>query len=120
MAESGYPKNIEDLVSEQVSGVCFVQDYLELHFNGPVVRFEEPPSIRMNNKDLTFPSPGSRDAFCALIGLRLVSVKIVEEVSMTFRFEKGEILFVPLSSTESSTGEFVHFMPSMGGPMQVW
>ena len=29
---------VEDLVGEEINGVCFVMDYLELHFNGPILR----------------------------------------------------------------------------------
>jgi hypothetical protein len=31
-------QQIEDLVGEEISGICFVRDYVELHFDGPVLR----------------------------------------------------------------------------------
>ena len=30
--------SVEELVGDPINAVCFVMDYLELHFNGPILR----------------------------------------------------------------------------------
>lgn len=64
------------LVGEELSEVCFVMDYVEFHFNGPVLRSISNPIIELAETKFEFPLPGAREALCAIIGR---AVKQVEE-----------------------------------------
>jgi hypothetical protein len=52
----------------ELSAVCFVRSYVELHFDGPVLRLLAPPVISTQEQSFEFPVEGSRDVLCALIG----------------------------------------------------
>jgi hypothetical protein len=56
------------LVGEEVNAICFVMDYVEVHFNGIVLTCYSPPIVQCLEGEFVFPGPGSRDALCALIG----------------------------------------------------
>jgi hypothetical protein len=77
---------LSSLVGEELNAVCFVTDYVEFHFNGPVVRSLSSPRIETPAGTLEFPAAGSRDACCALIGREVSDVVLVEGVSLTLRF----------------------------------
>jgi hypothetical protein len=69
--------DLDDLVGEEISAIAFVRDYVELHFDGPILRALSDPIIRTDGRDFVFPESGSRDALCSLIGLPVRSVSLV-------------------------------------------
>jgi hypothetical protein len=52
----------EDLVGCEVSGVSFVRDYVEVLFDGPVLRSLASPMVREGERVTRFPEEGSRRA----------------------------------------------------------
>ena len=67
---------IESLLSEQVNAVSFVMDYVEFHFNGPILRALSNPVVEYQGHRVRFPDAGSRDALCSLIGSDVASVNV--------------------------------------------
>jgi hypothetical protein len=58
----------EDLVGCEVSGVSFLRDFVEVLFDGPVLRSLASPMVREDDRVARFPEAGSREALCRLIG----------------------------------------------------
>lgn len=106
------------IVGEQLSAVSFVQDYVELHFAGPVLRAFSNPRVQIGRVQYVFPESGSRDALCSLIGLLVVSVSLREADSFVAEFENGSRFVVPL---DGSYGESMHFQAErFNSPLSVW
>lgn len=102
---------LQRLLYEEVNGVAFVMDYVEFHFNGPVLRAFSGPVLRSPRGEFTFPGPGSRDALCGLIG-SVVEKIIVEPSSITLDLTGGNQLRIHIDPSLPG-GESAHFMTGM-------
>jgi hypothetical protein len=115
-----HERSIESLVGEQLSAVSFVQDYVEFHFDGPVIRALTNPIVDAPGGRWQFPGPGSRDALCSLIARLVERVEHEEEVHLRLDFGGGHALTVPLDSASYLSAEAMHFQSSPTAPLQVW
>jgi hypothetical protein len=113
-------RSVDNLVGEQLSAVCFVQDYVELHFDGPVIRALTNPVVEVGGQRFTFPAQGSRDALCSLIGRGVTRVQLQDTVALTVHFEGGGTIAVPLDADSCRGAEAMHFQESSTGALQVW
>ena len=87
------------LRGQELSGVAFVRDYVEFHFDGPVLRaFVGPDLVRAQAPDLRFPDSGSRDALCALIGNTVREVRFEEQRTLELDFGPVGLVRVSLDS----------------------
>jgi len=48
-------RDLSDLVGEEMSAVCFGRDYVEFHFDGPILRSLSNPSAFVDGKEHHFP-----------------------------------------------------------------
>lgn len=112
-------RDIKSLVGEQLSAVSFVQDYVELHFEGPVIRAINNPIATINEQLFKFPDIGSRDALCSFISQKVTQVYYKEHVELTILFSNGGKISVPLDDDSYRSPESVHWCPD-DGPMEVW
>jgi hypothetical protein len=115
---------LSDLTGEELAGVCFVRDYVELHFDGPILRALAPPIVSVGLATASFPEAGSRDLLCSLIG---AVVAVAEESASSIRLEfhpgQGEVE-IPLS-TGGRQPEAAHLVPVRNGrldpaAMAIW
>ena len=113
-------RSVESLVGEQLSAVSFVQDYVEFHFDGPVVRALTNPIVESPAGRWRFPGAGSRDALCALIARLVQTVEHRADVHLRLDFGDGYRLTVPLDPDSYLGPEAMHFQSSLTGPVQVW
>ncbi|HEY3144352.1 MAG TPA: hypothetical protein VGJ86_24700 [Acidimicrobiales bacterium] len=119
------PFDLSDLSGEELSGVCFVRDYVELHFDGPILRcFSGPVVETPAGARVTFPEPGSRDVLCRLIGDQ-VQRAADEPDALVVDFGDAGSVTVPKRTTAVDP-EIAHFVPSTpdGRPdvshMSIW
>jgi hypothetical protein len=103
---------IENLVAEQLNAVSFVMDYVEFHFNGPVLRALSFPVLDYQERRVRFPEPGSRDALCSLIGSDVAAVEVREHDRIELRTKQGHILTIPLDEASYRGAEAAHFIPA--------
>jgi hypothetical protein len=112
---------VEDLVGEPVNAVCFVEDYMELHFNGPILRALVTAVLETPSSLWRFPDPGSREAMCALIGAMVMDIGVDDTRSIQLRLDKGRVFTIPLNEPRQASGEAAHFVvPGPNGVMAVW
>ena len=119
MSDTSQP-SVQGLVGEQLSAVAFVQDYVELHFDGPVIRALTNPIVVSNGARISFPAPGSRDALCQFIGRKVAKIELQEQVSLTCHFQGDGSIIVPLDHGSCRAAEAMHFQESPTGTLQVW
>jgi hypothetical protein len=108
------------LIGEQLNAICFVMDYVEFHFNGPILRALSKPVVERAAERHIFPAVGSRDALCSLIGDEVVSVDVREEDAIELRFSSEQVLRIPLDARNRTGPEAAHFLPAAREPLQVW
>jgi hypothetical protein len=111
---------VEILVGEELNTVAFVMDYVEFHFNGPVLRALANPTVTLEGEATTFPEPGARDALCRLIGREVTSVRYLKEDRIALELVGGARLTIPLDAANYHGAEAAHFLPKYGGPLQVY
>ncbi len=111
--------DLASLVGEQLNGVCFVMDYVEFTFNGPILRALTPPVVRTACRDLSFGEPGSFEALYSLIGAQ-VSRVIESDDELGLIFEDGRQVIIPLRDELRSGPEAAHFVPGPDAPIVVW
>ncbi len=113
-------QTLSDLEGEEVSAVSFVRDYVEIHFDGPVVRSLSNPTVTTPDSRARFPEAGSRDALCQLIGAVVTGVILKEGESFELITDNDCNLVIPLDSQSLRRGEAMHFLPASNRPMEVW
>jgi len=59
---------LNQLVGEEINAIAFVMNFVEVHFNGPILTCYTPPILECRGRTFVFPHEGSRDALCGLIG----------------------------------------------------
>lgn len=106
----------QDLVGEELASVCFVRDYVELRFDGPIIRSFLGPIVELKDWQVRFPEKGSRDALCLLIGSEIAEV-LESLAELSLRLDGGQIIRVPLQVEGSH--EAAHFVPMVEGELQV-
>lgn len=114
------PSRLAEIIGQPMSAVSFVHDYVELHFDGKILRALTRPSVASDRDQLAFPEPGSRDALCELIGKRVVNVILRETECIEVRFGSNASVRVPLSDAERTGPEAAHFVPGDDQPIEVW
>jgi hypothetical protein len=111
---------VEDLVGEPVNAVCFVMDYMELHFNGPILRAMVTATLDAPTHSWTFPDPGSREGICELIGACVQDVVVDRERFIQLQFDDGRTFTIPFSVAHDAGEEAAHFVPGLSQPIAVW
>ena len=112
--------DIRNLIGEKLSAVSFVMDYLEFHFNGPVLRTLTHPVLATGEARVAFEDPGYRDALCLLIGQTVRDLGVKDGHVIEVVFDSGQILRVPLDEKSKASPEAAHYVPEPDAPIVVW
>ena len=74
------------LVGTRLSSIEFVQDYVQLRFDGPCLTAITHPSIKVGDVWYKWESPGYRDMLCGRIAktVRVASVNEGDEIRLEF------------------------------------
>ena len=110
---------IYSLMGQPLKSVWFVMDYVELHFEAGVLRILQPPTISIEGRSYEFPHPGSRDALCSLIALRVVDVEFESSDGFVIKMEGTAVLRVPLT-VERVVPEVLNFIPKDKSCFETW
>lgn len=94
--------DISAIEGEELEAVEFVQDYLQLRFEGPLLTFYEWPSVLLEEFSLSFGEPGYRDALCALIGEEVEQALLEEGSSITLKLASGAVVALSLREEDMS------------------
>lgn len=113
----------EELVAiegEQLSAVTFVQDYLQLHFDGPMITAITLPVVISGEARSGIGDIGYRDRLCALIGKKVVSAYVRHNERMQIDFDENASLVVPLTSDQYRAAEAVIFSDGVSRQWASW
>jgi hypothetical protein len=84
-----------ELEGQAVSSVEFVQDYLQLRFDGPSLTAYTLPTISSKSSNVAPGEAGYRDALCERIG-HPVKATNVDEKDVSLLFDDGVVIRISL------------------------
>jgi hypothetical protein len=91
----GCQSPVAAVIGDELAGVWFVMDYLQLQLQGGMATFYAWPTVRSGGDDLGFGQPGYRDALCSLIGQRVVDADVYLDEGVVLSFSQGELVVAP-------------------------
>jgi hypothetical protein len=79
-------KLLQTIVGERLSSVEFVEDYVQMRFNGATLTAFTQPTVSIDNQTLHWGEPGYRDELCRQIGhpVKSVSIRAGEFIEVLF------------------------------------
>jgi len=100
---------LDRIIGEQLSSVEFVQDYVQLRFDGPTITAFVWPTINLSGNIIRFGDAGYRDALCARIARKVTAARIIEVVCLTVQFDDYAELKISLKPEDSVGPEAGYF-----------
>ncbi|WP_133999223.1 hypothetical protein [Dinghuibacter silviterrae] len=85
--------HLKIIKGEQLSSVIFMQDYLQLDFDGNLISCYKWPKVTLNRVGHSFGDLEYRNAICDLISLEVIDV-ISTSVEVLIEFKRGTISFL--------------------------
>ena len=108
------PSFLAAIEGQELSSVSFVQDYLQLDFNGPVLTLYIWPEVFRAEGSYGFGEPGFRDMLCEEITNDVETATFAEAIALEISFESGTIFRVPLRDQDyvgAEAGQFLSGEP---------
>lgn len=102
-----------------LSAVCFLNGYLQLHFDGPYLNIYTPPKIILPSCAIRWGSQGFRDVLCELLGEKFLSANEDKGKVLTLVFT-GAALEIPLDDSSRVCAEAAMFQDGTGKGWVVW
>jgi hypothetical protein len=99
------------LIGEQLSSVIFVQDYLQLEFDGNLFTFYDWPMLKKQDSVITFQNDSYRNNLCAFIAKNVEKVNDIDNVLFEIVFADNSSIYLNLTEAK---GEVLYFRFSNG------
>ena len=108
--------DISAIIGEELVAVEFVQDFLQLRFDGPLLTLYAWPHVLLSEFSVAFGEPEYRNALCAQISEKVAQASLEEGDALTIEFENGTVFGLslreedvdgPESGSYSETGSVV-------------
>ena len=106
--------DITAIDGQELTAVEFVQDYLRLRFDGPMLTLYAWPHLLFEEFSVAFGEPEYRNALCAQIGETVSTAMLEEDDALTIEFGNGVVFGLslreedvdgPESGSYSETGD---------------
>jgi hypothetical protein len=113
--------DISAIDGEELSSVTFVQDYIQLDFNGPGFTFYLWPEVfipegtQLPEGSYAHGDTGYRDALCSQISENVEESSIEDGVAIEIKFENGTIFRISLRDEDYEGAEVGHFVSGISG-----
>ena len=115
------------LTGLEVSAISLVRDYVEVHFDGPVLRALSDPYGRWEDVQWHFPEPGAIDVMRLYIGSTVAAVEERPELWLKLTTSRGSDFVIPLDADSRTGPEAAHLVaadaqgrPNTAHGMWVW
>ncbi len=99
---------LKELVGEQLSAVTFVQDYLQLSFDGPTINVYGRIEVQTQNGTAKSGDGQFRNALCSLIAQIVRSLEFVEYDHLSVQFEGSASVRIWLQDQDQASGEAIY------------
>ena len=95
----------KQLAGEQLNSVTFVQDYIQLHFDGPGINVYMPMSVEAEATTIRSGDNQFRNALCGQIAKVVQSVSFQDSEALTITFEDNSQIAISLRPDDYSGPE---------------
>ena len=102
-------KSLQVIIGAQLSAVTFIQDYVQLHFDGPRLTIFSHAVVMLGDKTFHCGKPGFRDALCSSIAKQVTETRIAYGDSISINFADGSAIKISLQDKDYLGGEAVNF-----------
>jgi hypothetical protein len=109
---------LQDLQGRQLGAVVFVQDYLQLQFDGSTLTITTWPVVHRDG-EAAYGEPGYRDALCGCIAKVVEVADVVERDRFRIVFDDGSKLIISLKDADRVDPEAVR-LNQEDGQWSVW
>lgn len=110
---------LDDLIGRPLSAVVFVQDYLQLQFDGSVLTLLVWPAVANFGTEKDFNSPGYRDFLCDRIGASVTDARVIADQALSISLSDGSSITASLRS-DSYEGPEAAIYTTQDGRTWVW
>ena len=104
------------MIDRQLSAVVFVQDYLQLQFDGSTLTLYVWPSVELSEFRADFAKAGYRDLLCNQIGKTIGKV-LDDGEKISLHFHEGAVVTVALKNGDLPEAAMFH---DQSGNCRVW
>jgi hypothetical protein len=111
--------NLDDLIGRVLSAVVFVQDYLQLQFDGSVLTLLVWPIVATGATNKAFDSSGYRDLLCERIGRTVTDAQAVADHALSIALSDGSSITASLAP-DSYRGPEAAIYTAQDGRTWVW
>lgn len=108
MSEENKSKFWDELIGRQLSSIEFVQDYLQLRFDGPSINVTNPLTVNSKETEITSWNAGFRDLLCGQITKIVQNVTYEPENALTIRFIDNSRIAISLRPEDYSSPEAIY------------
>jgi hypothetical protein len=112
--EKDKPNFLTVIQGRQLSAVVFVQDYVQLQFDGPGLSAYTLPVVVFGERHLEPGSPGYRDGLCGQITKRVRRAYLEEGRRFQIDFEDGSAIVISLRTEDRHGPEAIWFHSGRG------
>jgi hypothetical protein len=105
---------------EQLSAITFVQNYLQLHFDGPLLTLVKMPSVIKGEDRFDVTSAGYRDALCSLITKKVSCAYVVTHDRVQIDFSDRASIVLSLQPENYVAAHIALFHSGNGGEWAAW
>jgi hypothetical protein len=99
---------LKQIEGEQFSSVTFVQDYLQLHFDGPTINVYNPLTIQNAKEKSSTGDNEFKNQLCNQIGKIVRQVLFQEREMLTILFEDDSSISISLDSKDYRCAEAIN------------
>ena len=99
---------LDELCRRQLSSVEFVQDYLQLRFDGPTITVNNPLTVKTTKKEITSWNEGFRDLLCEQITKIVDEVRLDSEKELKIVFTDKAQINISLRHEDYSSPEAIY------------
>jgi len=107
MEKSDVSKLFKELLGSQLSSVEFVQDYLQLRFDGPCISVFNPLTVKTKQSEITSWNDGFRDLLCNQITKVVTQVSFESNKQLSIEFMDRSEINVSLRADDYSSPEAI-------------
>lgn len=109
---------LEQLIGKEVAGISFIRDYIEISFDGPILRYYIAP-VLYTPEIIDIENINWRNSLCSLIGDTVTDIVCHKDIHIEISFRSGKRLIVDMVENPPH-GEMMNFVPYWNGPISVW
>ena len=107
--------DITAIEGQELTAVEFVQDYLRLRFDGPMLTLYAWPHLLFPEFSLGYGEPEYRNALCAQIGEMVAKAALEELDALTVELESGTVIALSLREEDLSGPQAGSYSADGGG-----